>query len=50
MVILIYIFGLMRWEVTDKDPRIEKWTLFSRLKSGCPIHVMYMKEDFATNT
>ncbi|KAJ6405800.1 hypothetical protein OIU84_013714 [Salix udensis] len=27
------------WKVIDSDSSIEKWTLFSRLKSGCPVQV-----------
>jgi hypothetical protein len=28
-----------RWKVIDSDSSIEKWALFSRLKSGCPVQV-----------
>ncbi|KAJ4833705.1 hypothetical protein Tsubulata_018857, partial [Turnera subulata] len=27
------------WQVLDSDASIEKWAVFSRLKTGCPIHV-----------
>ncbi|CAK7346333.1 unnamed protein product [Dovyalis caffra] len=27
-----------KWKVIDSDSSIKKWALFSRLKSGCPVH------------
>lgn len=39
------IFFCIRWKVLDSDESIEKWTLFSRLKSGCPISVKCIEEE-----
>nr|UAK14959.1 cytochrome P450 722A9 [Iberis amara] len=39
LVFLCRFITSYRWEVVDEDPRIEKWTLFARLKSGYPIRV-----------
>lgn len=43
LVFLHRLVNTYRWEVTDRDARIEKWALFSRLRSGCPIRVMSLK-------
>lgn len=40
----MYFLGI-RWMVIDSDESIEKWTLFSRLKSGCPIRVTCLEEE-----
>lgn len=42
-MMLVFLHRLVttyKWKVIDSDSSIEKWALFSRLKSGCPIHVM----------
>lgn len=31
--------SFFRWEMIDSDSSIDKWAMFARLKSGCPIHV-----------
>ncbi|XP_023002297.1 abscisic acid 8'-hydroxylase 4 isoform X2 [Cucurbita maxima] len=41
-MMLVFLHRLVtsyRWKVIDSDPSIEKWALFSKLKSGCPIIV-----------
>ncbi|MBA0693382.1 hypothetical protein Goari_003756 [Gossypium aridum] len=32
-------FSPSRWKVINSDSSIEKWALFSRLRSGCPVQV-----------
>lgn len=47
-MMLVFLHRLVttyRWKVLDSDPSIEKWTIFARLKSGCPIHVTRIGED-----
>ncbi|KAK4722975.1 hypothetical protein R3W88_013208 [Solanum pinnatisectum] len=47
-MMLVFVYRLTtsyRWKVLDSDESIEKWTLFSRLKSGCPIHVTSIEEE-----
>ncbi|KAJ0024996.1 hypothetical protein Pint_08999 [Pistacia integerrima] len=39
LVFLHRLITTYKWGVIDSDSSIEKWTLFSRLKSGCPIQV-----------
>ena len=39
--------NLNSWTVVNPDSSIEKWALFSRLKSGCPIHVSPIAKDAA---
>lgn len=42
----IYVFFVgIRWKVLDSDESIEKLTLFSRLKSGCPVLVTSIEEE-----
>ncbi|KAJ0989064.1 hypothetical protein J5N97_007420 [Dioscorea zingiberensis] len=39
-MMLVFLYRLMtsfRWKVTDKDSSLEKWGLFPRLRSGCPV-------------
>lgn len=43
-------WNLFRWKVIDPDSRTEKWALFSRLKSGCPVHVTKISEDIASDS
>ncbi|CAO2836198.1 unnamed protein product [Amaranthus hypochondriacus] len=41
-MMLVFLYRLITtysWEVTDPDSSVEKWTLFARLKSGCPVRV-----------
>lgn len=41
-MMIIFLHRLVttyRWNVTDPDPSLEKWALFPRLRSGCPIRV-----------
>ncbi|XP_065846869.1 abscisic acid 8'-hydroxylase 4 [Euphorbia lathyris] len=41
-MMLVFLHRLVttyKWEVADSDSSIEKWALFSRLKSGCPIRL-----------
>ncbi|CAN4093890.1 unnamed protein product [Withania somnifera] len=47
-MMLVFVYRLTtsyRWKVLDSDESMEKWTLFSRLKSGCPISVMCIEEE-----
>ncbi|XP_075082232.1 abscisic acid 8'-hydroxylase 2 [Nicotiana tabacum] len=47
-MMLVFVHRLTtsyRWMVIDSDESIEKWTLFSRLKSGCPIRVTCLEEE-----
>ncbi|KAJ8772698.1 hypothetical protein K2173_027875 [Erythroxylum novogranatense] len=47
-MMLIFLHRLVttyEWKVTDSDPSIVKWALFSRLKSGCPIDVTPIRKD-----
>uniref|UniRef100_M0ZWK4 Cytochrome P450 n=2 Tax=Solanum tuberosum TaxID=4113 RepID=M0ZWK4_SOLTU len=47
-MMLVFVYRLTtsyRWKILDSDESIEKWTLFSRLKSGCPIHVTSIEEE-----
>ncbi|XP_062097983.1 cholesterol 22-monohydroxylase CYP90B52 [Humulus lupulus] len=39
LVFLHRLITTYRWRVTDPDSSIEKWAMFSRLKSGCPVIV-----------
>ncbi|XP_039124276.1 abscisic acid 8'-hydroxylase 2 [Dioscorea cayenensis subsp. rotundata] len=41
-MMLVFLYRLMtkfRWRVTDKDSSLEKWGIFPRLRTGCPVHV-----------
>ncbi|KAG6785755.1 hypothetical protein POTOM_007339 [Populus tomentosa] len=42
LVFLHRLITTYKWKVTDSDSSIEKWALFSRLKSGCPVQVTRM--------
>ncbi|XP_052201546.1 abscisic acid 8'-hydroxylase 4 isoform X2 [Diospyros lotus] len=47
-MMLVFLHRLVttyKWQVIDQDLSVEKWALFSRLKSGCPITVNRIKED-----
>ncbi|XP_019174825.1 PREDICTED: abscisic acid 8'-hydroxylase 4 [Ipomoea nil] len=50
LVFLHRLVTIYEWEVIDKDWSVEKWTLFSRLKSGCPIHVTRINKSFTSST
>nr|WCA73306.1 abscisic acid 8'-hydroxylase 3 [Lilium davidii] len=39
MVFLHRLVTTYRWEVIDPDSSLEKWAMFPRLRSGCPIRV-----------
>ncbi|KAF3446348.1 hypothetical protein FNV43_RR11527 [Rhamnella rubrinervis] len=45
MVFLHRLITTYRWKVTDPDSSIEKWALFSRLRSGCPVIVTRISPD-----
>ncbi|XP_059460971.1 abscisic acid 8'-hydroxylase 2 isoform X2 [Corylus avellana] len=52
-MMLVFLHRLIityRWKVIDPDKRIEKWALFSRLKSGCPVHVTKISENIASDS
>ncbi|CAK9178498.1 unnamed protein product [Ilex paraguariensis] len=34
-----------RWQVIDSDSSIDKWALFAKLRSGCPVHVTRMTKN-----
>ncbi|EOY14823.1 Cytochrome P450, family 722, subfamily A, polypeptide 1 isoform 1 [Theobroma cacao] len=41
-MMLVFLHRLLttyKWKVLDSDSSIDKWALFSRLSSGCPVHV-----------
>ncbi|XP_055835713.1 abscisic acid 8'-hydroxylase 4 [Solanum dulcamara] len=47
-MMLVFVYRLTtsyRWKVLDSDESIEKLTLFSRLKSGCPVLVTSIEEE-----
>ncbi|KAH9662731.1 cytochrome P450 family 722 subfamily A polypeptide 1 [Citrus sinensis] len=39
LVFLHRLITTYKWEMIDSDSSIDKWAMFARLKSGCPIHV-----------
>ncbi|KAH9624294.1 hypothetical protein KSS87_014022 [Heliosperma pusillum] len=44
-MMLVFLFRLVttyKWKVTDPDPSIEKWAMFARLRSGCPIEITHV--------
>ncbi|KAL9245190.1 hypothetical protein vseg_018868 [Gypsophila vaccaria] len=44
-MMLVFLYRLVtsyKWKVIDSDPSVERWTIFSRLKSGCPIKVTHV--------
>uniref|UniRef100_A0A2P2J2B9 Cytochrome P450 family protein n=1 Tax=Rhizophora mucronata TaxID=61149 RepID=A0A2P2J2B9_RHIMU len=45
LVFLHRLITTYKWRVIDSDPTVEKWALFSRLKSGYPIHVTRVTKD-----
>ncbi|CBI19732.3 hypothetical protein VitviT2T_027758 [Vitis vinifera] len=47
LVFLHRLITTYNWTVVNPDSSIEKWALFSRLKSGCPIHVSPIAKDAA---
>ncbi|KAG8632392.1 abscisic acid 8'-hydroxylase 2 isoform X2 [Manihot esculenta] len=47
-MMLVFLHRLVtsyKWKVVDSDSSIEKWALFSRLRTGCPIHVTPITPD-----
>ncbi|GAV72881.1 p450 domain-containing protein [Cephalotus follicularis] len=47
-MMLVFLHRLVttyKWKVTNLDSSIEKWALFSKLKSGCPIYVTHIMDD-----
>ncbi|KAF2310027.1 hypothetical protein GH714_006241 [Hevea brasiliensis] len=47
-MMLVFLHRLVttyKWKVIDSDSSIEKWALFSRLRTGCPIHVTRMNTN-----
>ncbi|XP_050366455.1 cytochrome P450 85A1 isoform X2 [Argentina anserina] len=47
-MMLVFLHRLLttyRWKVIDQDSSIQKWGLFSKLRSGCPVTVTSIKED-----
>lgn len=49
-MMLVFLHRLVtryRLKVIDPDTSTEKWALFSRLRSGCPVHVTRITEDMA---
>uniref|UniRef100_A0A7N2KSG8 Uncharacterized protein n=1 Tax=Quercus lobata TaxID=97700 RepID=A0A7N2KSG8_QUELO len=45
LVFLHRLITTYRWKVTDSDSSTEKWALFSKLRSGCPVHVTRIPND-----
>ncbi|KAM1012446.1 hypothetical protein ACFX13_043290 [Malus domestica] len=46
LVFLHRLTTTYRWKVIDADSSIEKWGLFSKLKSGCPVTVTCIAENY----
>ncbi|XP_058220777.1 abscisic acid 8'-hydroxylase 4 isoform X1 [Rhododendron vialii] len=47
-MMLVFLHRLVttyKWKVLNSDSSLEKWALFARLKSGCPVHVTKIRED-----
>ncbi|KAG5543154.1 hypothetical protein RHGRI_016038 [Rhododendron griersonianum] len=47
-MMLVFLHRLVttyKWKVLDSDSSVEKWALFARLKSGCPVRVTKIRED-----
>ncbi|KAJ7957775.1 putative Cytochrome P450 [Quillaja saponaria] len=45
LVFLHRLTTTYKWKVIDSDSSIEKWALFSKLKTGCPVSLTCIKED-----
>ncbi|XP_054799334.1 abscisic acid 8'-hydroxylase 4 [Prosopis cineraria] len=45
LVFLHRFITTFKWKVTDPDSSIEKWALFSKLRSGCPVHLTSIKDS-----
>ncbi|KAG2692623.1 hypothetical protein I3760_08G061200 [Carya illinoinensis] len=50
LVFLHRLITTYRWKVVDPDTSTEKWGLFSRLKSGCPVQLTRITEDDSVQT
>ncbi|KAJ1378882.1 Cytochrome P450 [Sesbania bispinosa] len=47
-MMLVFLHRLItsyKWKVIDSDSSIQKWALFTKLKSGCPVRLISMKKD-----
>ncbi|XP_019416683.1 PREDICTED: abscisic acid 8'-hydroxylase 4 isoform X2 [Lupinus angustifolius] len=47
-MLLVFLHRLIttyKWKVIDSDSSIQKWALFTKLKSGCPVRLTSMKKD-----
>ncbi|KAK6939493.1 Cytochrome P450 [Dillenia turbinata] len=49
LVFLHRLITTYRWEVIDSDTSVEKWALFARLRSGCPIQVTRVRPNSAAS-
>ncbi|KAM7517202.1 hypothetical protein LguiA_006785 [Lonicera macranthoides] len=52
-MMLIFVHRLVityRWRVMNSDSSIEKWAIFSRLKSGCPIQIVPLEKRDTDST
>ncbi|CAL0318999.1 unnamed protein product [Lupinus luteus] len=52
-MLLVFLHRLIttyKWKVIDSDSSIQKWALFTKLKSGCPVRLTSMKMDTNKNT
>ncbi|KAE9609415.1 putative (+)-abscisic acid 8'-hydroxylase [Lupinus albus] len=50
-MLLVFLHRLIttyKWKVIDSDSSIQKWALFTKLKSGCPVSLTYMKDTNKT--
>ncbi|XP_015933803.2 cytochrome P450 90D2 [Arachis duranensis] len=44
LVFLHRLITTYKWKVIDSDSSIQKWALFSKLKSGCPVRLTSLKQ------
>ncbi|KAI9113270.1 hypothetical protein K1719_015795 [Acacia pycnantha] len=44
LVFLHRLITTYKWKVIDHDSSIQKWALFSKLRSGCPVHLTSIKD------
>lgn len=50
LVFLHRLITSFKWKVIDSDSSIQKSALFTKLKSGYPVRLIYVKEDFNKKT
>ncbi|MED6118400.1 hypothetical protein PIB30_002106 [Stylosanthes scabra] len=45
LVFLHRLITTYKWKVIDSDSSIQKWALFTKLKSGCPVRLTSLKQN-----